>query len=284
MIPFTAARNSCGAASAVLLSLVLSAGPAVADIIPPDRLAPWQGNVGVPGGIPTRTTIWKNIVTDLGADPTGKVDASNIIQGAIETCPAGQIVYIPAGIFLVSSGVHIQYYMNFTVRGAGMGVTRIINDPGSSTFFLLGNTGSNDPGATQAVLSGATKGSATLSVADTTGFYVGQPMFIKPATPVWAHNLGGFPDINKNINVTVKLLSKTSTTLTFEPPCPFDFSGMSPTVTAFNPIVPDKVVTAEGIGIEDLTFDMSHGPSFSAINWQNAWGCWIKNVEIHRRI
>ena len=128
--------------------------------------------------------------------------------------------------------------------------------------------------------SGATKGSATVTVADTTGFYVGQPMFIKPATPVWAHNLGGFPDTNRNINVTVKILSKTSTTLTFEPPCPFDFSGMSPTVTAFNPIVPDRVVTAEGIGIEDLTFDMSHGPIFSAINWQNAWGCWIKNVEI----
>ena len=163
-----------------------------------------------------------------------------------------------------------------------MGVTRIINDPASSTFLLLGNQGSNDPGATQAITSGATKGSAIVSVADTTGFYVGQPMFIKPATPVWAHNLGGFPDINRNINVTVKLLSKTSTTLTFEPPCPFDFSGMSPTVTGFNPIIPDVLVTAEGIGIEEAA---SHSTCrtvlfFPPLTGRMPGGCWIKNVEI----
>ena len=76
MILFTTARKLCGTASAVLLSLVLSARPAVAEIIPPGRTAPWQGNVGVPGGIPNRTKIYKNIVTDLGADPTGKVDAA----------------------------------------------------------------------------------------------------------------------------------------------------------------------------------------------------------------
>ena len=93
---------SITAALAALLS-----NPAWGDIIPQDRLAPWQGNVGVPGGIPTRTTIWKNIVTDLGADPTGSVDASNIIQGAIETCPAGQVVYLPAGIYFLYPVVFI---------------------------------------------------------------------------------------------------------------------------------------------------------------------------------
>ena len=66
---------SITAALAALLS-----HPAWCDIIPPNRTAPWQGNVGVPGGIPTRTTIWKNIVTDLGADPTGHVDAAPIIN------------------------------------------------------------------------------------------------------------------------------------------------------------------------------------------------------------
>ena len=55
---------------------------------------------------------------------------------------------------------------------------------------------------------------------------------------------------------------------------------MSPTVTAFNPIIPDRVVTAEGIGLEDLTFDLSRSNMFCAVQWQDAWGCWIKNVEI----
>ena len=58
------------------------------EIIPPDRTAPWQGNVGVAGGIPTRTTIWKNIVTDLGADPTGQVDCRSLsFDAAITSCP-----------------------------------------------------------------------------------------------------------------------------------------------------------------------------------------------------
>ena len=279
LILFATAKTLYGTASAVLLSLVLSARPAVAEIIPQDRLAPWHGNVGVPGGIPNRSKIYKNIVTDLRADPTGKKDCSAILNDAIVKCPANQVVYIPAGTFLVTAGIRIPYYNNFTLRGAGMGVTTITGGTDSGAFFALGNTGSNDLGATQAITSGATKGSATVSVADTKGFYVGQPMNIQPATPVWAHNLGGFPDTVKNINVTVKLLSKTSTKLTFEPPCPFDFSGMSPIVSGFNPIVPDKVVTVEGIGLEDLTFDMSHGPMFCAIQWQNAWGCWMKNLE-----
>ena len=123
MILFTTARKLCGTASAVLLSLVLSAGPAVAEIIPPGRTAPWQGNVGVPGGIPARTTIYKNIVTDLGADPTGKVDASPIINRAIGSCPVGQVVYMPAGIFKIATPISTTNKSNFTLRGAGQGQT-----------------------------------------------------------------------------------------------------------------------------------------------------------------
>src|ERR1700741_5060143 len=99
MILFTNTRKSCTAASAVFLSLVLSSGPCAAEIIPGNRTAPWQGNVGVPGGIPARTTIYKNIVTDLGADPSGNVYASRIINGAIRSCPAGQGVDRISGTF-----------------------------------------------------------------------------------------------------------------------------------------------------------------------------------------
>ena len=109
---------SITAALAALLSQ-----PAWCDIIPPNRTAPWQGNVGVPGGIPTRTTIWKNIVTDLGADPTGHVDAAPIIQRAILSCPVGQVVYMPAGTFLVATPIYAAAKSNFTLRGAGQGQT-----------------------------------------------------------------------------------------------------------------------------------------------------------------
>ena len=121
---------SITAALAALLS-----HPAWCDIIPPNRTAPWQGNVGVPGGIPTRTTIWKNIVTDLGADPTGHVDAAPIINVAITSCPAGQVVYMPAGTFLIATPIYPAAKSNFTLRGAGQGQTILARHHQSQSYL-----------------------------------------------------------------------------------------------------------------------------------------------------
>src|SRR5881275_2569114 len=108
--------------------VLLTASSLIAEIIPANRIAPWQGNVGVPGGIPSRTTIYVNIVTDLGADPTGVVDCSGIIQNAINSCPAGQVVYIPPGRFRVGTQITLSNSKNnFTIRGAGMGLTTVFS-------------------------------------------------------------------------------------------------------------------------------------------------------------
>jgi hypothetical protein len=150
-------------------------------------------------------------------------------------------VYIPAGTFLVSSRVVIPSKKNFTVRGAGMGVTKIITSGGIGSVFLFGNNGSNAPGATQAIVSGATKGSTTITVAYN-GFYVGQPFEINHSTPpTWHHRLGGYPDSNAKIHLEFKILSKTSTTLSFDPPCPSDFAGATMIATAYNPVIPDRL-------------------------------------------
>ena len=76
---------------------------------------------------------------------------------------------------------------------------------------------------------------------------------ISPATPTWAHNLGGFPDTNRNMGGVFKVRSKTATTITFDPPCPFDFSGMSP--MAISPGI--GATTIQGVGYESFTIDMS---------------------------
>ena len=107
-----------------------------ATVIPGNRTAPWQGNVGVPGGIPSRTTIYVNIVTDLGADPTGVVDCSGIIQNAINSCPAGQVVYIPPGRFRVGTQITLSNSKNnFTIRGAGMGLTTVFSASNNNLFL-----------------------------------------------------------------------------------------------------------------------------------------------------
>lgn len=71
--------------------------------------------------------IHYDIVADGGADRTGVVDATTIIQNAINTVAAagGGIVYIPRGTFKVSSTITITG--NFvTVRGASRVASKIV--------------------------------------------------------------------------------------------------------------------------------------------------------------
>ena len=246
-----------------------------ATIIPDDRTAPWDGNVGVPGGIPNRTTVYVNVVTDLGADPTGVTDCSSIIQEAVANCPANQVVYIPAGRFRMESQVHWTK-SDVTIRGAGMGVTTLY-PANNNNIFLPGSATWPDPSTWVSISSGATKGSNTITVADTTAFVVGAPLATGPIPlPVWAHNLAGpsQPDTWPSMRVYSKILSKTSTTITFDPPLPFDFSGMNPAALV------DATPMIQGFGIESMTLDISGTTAGWPIWFSQAWGCWVKDVEI----
>lgn len=271
--------------STLLLFLVLLTGPAVAEIIPDNRLAPWQGNVGVPGGIPTtRATIFKNIVSDLGADPTGATDCSAIIQNALQTCPQNQVVYIPEGTFKIAALVYMRppSRSNRTLRGAGMGRTILKLTDGVDHVIEVGNSGGNGGPWQHAITAGATKGSNSITVDNTTNFVPGALISIQPANPTWEHRLSNDFNYNslRNITVTFKVRSKTSTTVTFDPPCPFDFSGMNPVAVAYDTNPSTVCMPVVGFGIEDLTFDLTGTHAFCAVKFTRTWGCWLKNTEI----
>ena len=71
-----------------------------------------------------------------------------------------------------------------------------------------------------------------------------------------------------------KVRSKTATTITFDPPCPFDFSGMNPIAIA------SGATTIQGVGYESFTIDMSSvTANVWSIGMEAAWGCWIKDIE-----
>ncbi|MFL6504385.1 MAG: glycosyl hydrolase family 28-related protein, partial [Candidatus Udaeobacter sp.] len=205
---------------ALYLGVALAApcSNAWADIIPGTRIPPWQNNTGVPGGIPTNRVVYVNVV-DLGADPTGTNDSSAIIQSAMDNCPQAQVVYIPEGTFRLGTLLHIQNSQAITLRGAGMGRTTLFG-PNNNPIFTAGDATwpppDEDPANWISITSGATKGSNTITVASTSKFVVGAPMAIAPnPLPVWAHNLGGFPDSLRAMRVYLKVRSKTATTVTF---------------------------------------------------------------------
>jgi polygalacturonase len=71
-------------------------------ILSADRATTWNPGVRGAGGIPTRTTVCSTL------NPRGGTsDDTAQIQAAINACPAGQVVQLAAGTFLVNSGNYL---------------------------------------------------------------------------------------------------------------------------------------------------------------------------------
>ena len=74
------------------------------------------------GGIPNRTTIYKTL------SPSGR-DDSAAIQAALNSAPAGQVVMLSAGTFIVNSPLMIS--RSITLRGSGAQVTKLVKTNGA---------------------------------------------------------------------------------------------------------------------------------------------------------
>src|SRR6187549_93787 len=83
--------------------------------VPAARRIVWAP--GVPGGIPARTTICSNVVSNFGAFGDGVHDDAPAIQNAINACGSGGVVFIPAGTYRLNS--QLQISKGITLRGAG---------------------------------------------------------------------------------------------------------------------------------------------------------------------
>jgi hypothetical protein len=64
-------------------------------ILSPERAADWS-KAGIPEGIPSRTIIYKTLAPGATAGE---------INGAIASCPAGQVVFLSAGTYPLSSSI-----------------------------------------------------------------------------------------------------------------------------------------------------------------------------------
>src|SRR3972149_4823704 len=100
----------------LLLGVPLAAQAAAqpGTLIDPSRRIDWEGHVGVPGAIPNRTTICATI--NAATYGNGTVDASTVINNAIANCPANQVVYLPAGTYLLNSPIDFGYKSRVTLR------------------------------------------------------------------------------------------------------------------------------------------------------------------------
>jgi hypothetical protein len=263
-------RNREKILSAFLITFLIQ-GLTLAEIIPPDRRTDWTPGttVGVPGGIPNRTIVGRTV--DAIKYGTGSIDASAAIGTAIDSCPSDHVVYIPAGTYRLDSRVYRAFAHDITIRGAGMGKT-ILKGISNGSVLLLGTA--DWPRATGgiAITGGAGKGSAVLTVADASSITVGNLARVEQDNAPYVIT-GTAPTTNtKAMSAMFRVTAKTATSVTITPPLPIDFT-LSPKLVQYK--IPPLVNT----GVEDLTIDCN-SISFAGIEFDQSWGCWIRNVEI----
>ncbi len=161
----------------------LQVGTAVGQIIPANRTANWS-LAGVPGGIPTRSTIFVNVLTTTNPSykcaGNGVTDDSTAIANAIRDCPSNQVVYLPAATYCVATRIYFASKNNFTIRGDGQGKTIIKDKVTAGQLFAFGQVAGKGNGADNylsgsnsiSLSSGYTQGSSNLV---TTGSSLGIP-------------------------------------------------------------------------------------------------------------
>ena len=224
--------------------------------------------VGVPGGIPERQAIGVTVDASLGG---GSVDASAAIGAAIDSCPPGAVVFIPAGTYRLDSRVYRAYASDITIRGAGMGAT-ILRSNNTSQALLLGTADWPRPSVGIAITGGATKGSSTVQVADASAITVGNLVRVEQNDLSYVISASAPTTNNTLMSATFRVVSKTATSVTVTPPLPIDFTQAPALVQYGIPPLHDT-------GVEDLTIDCN-GSSWTGIEIDQSWGCWIKDVEI----
>lgn len=264
-----------GLAAAVALAWPQGAGAAPASpaagaievVIPPGRRTTWQP--GIPGGIPSRTKVCATISAEAYGD--GKADATRVIQEALNTCPADQVVYLPPGSYRIGT---LFISRPVVLRGAG---------PDRTTLRVEGSFGVmigqwTHFGPPLRLAADAAKGSTALVLANASGVAAGEILHLDqlddPAVvqgkdcPYFKRGEQG---AWRSIGQMVEVKAKSGNTLTLASPLHWTFTRA---------LQAEVVQLQEGAtrhaGIEDLHL-LDGG-----IIVQYAAYSWIKNVETER--
>ena len=178
LVAFCWLQSGCSSGDPSVTQAIASRGAA---LIPADRTTVWSP--GIPGGIPSRTTACATVSASTYGD--GASDASAGIQSALNACPAGQVVELSAGTFLINDS-YLLMSRGVTLRGAGPGVTTLKRTNGAKPgdynpavrdpIVIVGPNRWNGPndGTSQDLTVDGVKGSNSVTVANGNGFAAGQ--------------------------------------------------------------------------------------------------------------
>ena len=249
---------------------------------------------GIPGGLEqylaggasdravTGTVV--NVVTDHSADNTGVSSVNSAVAAALSAVTSGGVIYFPAGTYkFTAGGLNIPSGKpNVTIRGAGVGTTRFVMSAADAAIFVWPDPG-YIPQEIQTVSGTKVKGTASLTVSDSSQYTAGQIVWVAyenevdatriqaGAAPVWSSK--GFPFSRV---MTARLTSKASGSLTIDPPIPGDASNLA--LRTFHYGLPNTKVVGWGFEDFSVSFDDAAHP-IEAFNLNAAQYNWFYNVH-----
>ena len=271
----------------LLLSVLLPLGKALAaDALPAANKIDWTF-AGVPGGIPNRTAVCATLT------PGASVAA---IQSAINSCPAGQVIFLSAGTYTLAGPINIDKD-NVTLRGAvdsaGWPTTILQFSSGADGWGLIDISKAGYPANNWAsnpsrnVVGGLAQGSTSITLNTApTGLQVGQVFvldqlddenLVRNTTSsqgggIWGRNS------NRMLQQFLRVRAISGTRVDFEPPI---YSGLfrasqSPQIYWFGSGTSQVVKLS---GIENLKLVRSTGGGGTQnVAIGPADSVWVKNV------
>jgi PKD repeat protein len=257
------AQMACAIGSLFVIGVWTASGT----IIPAERIANWP-NTGVPGGIPTRTTIY----TTLGPTAT-----TSDINTALANCPSNQVVFLSAGTYNLSGTITIGK-SGVTLRGAGPGLT-ILNNVGVS-INDVNNTYPHDPPPFLVNwTAGYAQGTTNLTLSSTSGLQVGNILVVDQLNSGYVMQSGeGCNSCSRSsgsrfLQQYTLVTAINGNTVTISPgiyATNFDAS-LSPQAWWWS-----KSQTVQFSGVEDLRINTA--PSGNNIYFGCTYACWAKNI------
>ncbi|MCC7020970.1 MAG: right-handed parallel beta-helix repeat-containing protein [Ardenticatenales bacterium] len=258
--------------------------------LPPTRRIDWS-LAGIPGGIPVRTTVCTTL--DAARFGDGRTDATAAIQGALDACPAGQVVILPAGTYATSATINLR--TDKTLRGAGQGRT-MIRYQGSGTRSVLDMRGSiyNDVfnrKRTYDVVVGAAKDATTITLSATTDITVGDVLLVDQRNDgVLVDHVGSegpctYCSRENGMRARGQLVEIVGigpadglamNTVALSLPLFFD---LDPALAPQAVLVSARSMVRRA-GVESLTLTQQQPVNDFIVEMDGAQQCWIKDVEI----
>jgi hypothetical protein len=253
------------------------------EIIPDDRRIDWT-TAGIPGGIPERTTICTTI--DSAIYGNGVTDATAAIQDALDHCPAGQVVFLPEGTYIIKGTVHLKD--NDTLRGAGPGKTILMHTGGQrrSMVDMRGDFNWQITGMhkTHDVLE-ADKDSQVIILADASGIDPGDILLINQLNdnvivdPVGGEGkctFCGYEGGERVLGQIVEVAAVDGNQITLTLPLHWTYdTDLEPWAYQV-----DASAMVRHAGLEDLTLTQEEPEVTYFIEMDGAQYSWVKNVEI----